>query len=403
MTPKQRLLGQSALQAFRSDIVPGAPEPTSDDQSAILVATLLRQSLAVEDDDMALRIRNEAMGIARRSLGTELLSQGCTYDDHPSESTSDVIRLLSQRSDHAGRLHLARHLLESAAEIETDPIEAGRVLSDRAKTERKLGHLDLAQEQAQRLLREGRSLRSPELVARAHHGLGALAQTRGNFAEFRVRVRAVLRISRANKFGRLYAAANSGLGTSHTLAGRYGDAAASYWRAYELCGGKGFIAQTALGNLGQTLLISGRPAEARKVVTMLMQNSSLATSAPLFGTFAIASAQLGDSEAVRWTAIQLNQLAKAKGHAREIAEALMECSAALDAIGEKAEAALMKRRSEVMATQFGFHSLTFREALQSVQRLREPQRFNAAAARVTSALEELEVPRIPELAAALPA
>jgi hypothetical protein len=133
-----------------------------------------------------------------------------------------------------------------------------------------------------------------------------------------------------------------------------------------------------------------------------MQIAPRAVVAPALGTFAIASVQMGDREGVLWAAQQIEKFAVGYGTAKETAEALMECSAALNAIGEKAVAGAMKRRSEEMATRYGFHGLTFQEALQSVQRIAEPPALTKAAARATAAIEDLEVPRFPELAA-LPA
>jgi hypothetical protein len=370
VTPKQRLLGQSALQAFRSDIVPGAPEGTPEDQATILVATLLRQSLGA-DEAAATLVREKALEIARDSLGEPALREGCTYDDCPAHSPSDVIRLLSQRTDRSGRLNLAQHLLESAAEIETDPIDSGRILSERARVTRKLGLLDLSYEQSNHLLREGRRLGSAELVVKATLGLSAVANMRGNYVANRASLRTAVRVARANRLKRLCADAYSGLGIMSTMRGLYGDAVAEFWKAYELSDGKGHIAQGALGNLGQTLLISGRPVEARKVATMVLQNAPLGTIAPTLGLFAIASAQLEDPEGVRWAAAQVSRLSIGIGNAKEIAEALMECSAALNSIADSGAGA-MKRRSEQMATRYGFHGLTFHEALQSVQRLVEP-------------------------------
>ena len=401
MTPKQRLLGQSALQAFRSDIVPGAPEGTAEDQATILVATLLRQSLAAEDS-AATVVRDKAIELARSSLGELALSEGCTYDDFPARSQSDVIRLLSQRTDRLGRLHLAEHLLESIAEIEIDPIDSGRILSERTRITRKLGLLDLAAEQLQELARAGRRLHSAELLAKAHFGFAALANMRGNFVEYRARLRVGIRIARANRLQRVCADGYSGLGTSSALQGKYGDAVAYFWKAHELAGGKGQIACSALSNLAQTLLISGRPVEARKVAAVVLQIAPRAVVAPVLGTFAIASVQIRDREGVLWAAQQIEKFSVGYGTAKETAEALMECSAALNAIGEKAVAGAMKRRSDEMATRFGFHGLTFQEALQSVQRIAEPPTLNKAAAKATAAIEALEVPRFPELAAALP-
>ena len=402
MNSQQRLPGQSALQAFRSDFVPDGPEATQEDQSAVLAATLLRQSLAAPDDVQASPIREKALEVARESLGETALAEGCTYDDFPATSFSDVIRLLAQRTDRSGRLHLAQHLLESAAEIETDPLASGRILSERARVARKLGFHDLSFEQCQQLHREGRRLQSGELVAKALFGLAALADSRGNNVERLVKLRAGVRVARANGLKRLWANGCLGLGTTSAMKGRYGDAVAHLWKAYELTGGKTFIAQAALSNLGQTLLISGRPVEARKVVTVVLQTSPWGALPATLGTFAIANAQLGDREGVRWAAKQINRYAIGFGDSKEIAESLMECSAALNAIGEKAEAAAMKRRSEDMAVRYGFHGLTFQEALQSVQRIADPPPFSAAAAHAAAAIEEMEVPRFPELAAALP-
>lgn len=399
MTPQQRLLGQSALQAFRSDIIPGEPAATQEDQSAVLVATLLRQSLA-SDADSATPIQAKALELARNSLGEDALTEGCSYDDFPARSRTDTLRLLAQRTDHAGRLHLAQHLLESAAEIETDPIDSGRILAERARVSRKLGFLDLSLEQAHQLLRHGRQLHSNELVVKAQFALAALAETRGNYVEYRAKLRAGIRIAKAHRFQRLCASGYSGLATSSAVSGKYGDAVAYFWKVYELTGGQGHIARTSLGNLGQTLLISGRPAEAKKVITFVLPQMPRGTMAPSLGLFAIASAQLGDHEGVRWAAAEVQRLAN--GNARELAEALMECSAALDWIGERSGAAAMKRSSEEMASRYGFHGLTFREALKSVQLMSAPSPFNMAATRATAAIEELEVPRIPELAAALP-
>lgn len=403
MTSKQRLLGQSALQAFRADLNPCAPEGSPEDQATILVATLLRQSLAAPDDLSAAPIREKALELARSSLGEHALSEGCTYDDFPARSSSDVIRLLSQRADRGGRLNLALHLIESANEIESDPLERGRILAEAVRTTRKLGHLDLSLEQSHQLLRHGRELRSPELTVKAHFEQAAVAQTRGNYVDFRAKTRAGLRIAKANRLRRLSANGWSGLGTSNALQGRYGDAVACFWKAYEQSGGAGQIAVATMGNLGNTLLISGRPAEARKVVSLAMQTAPKGSLFSMLGTFAVSSAQLGDAEGVRWAAAQVAHFASVQGNAVEIAEALMECSAALAAIGEKTEADAVKRRSEEMAARYGFHGLTFKEAMQSVRRISEPPAFNQAGSKAAAAIDDLQAPRIPELAAILSA
>lgn len=395
-------MGQSALQAFRADFPADGSSPTPEDHAAVLVATLLRQSLAAEGT-AAERVREDALKIARASLGEHALEQGSTYDGFPARSRTDTIRLLSQRTDLAGRLHLAEHLLESAAEMETDRVDAGRILADRAKMSRKRGQLDLSFEQLQQLLRDARVLKSSELAAKAHLGIAAVAETRGNFVEFRVRIKRVIRIAKAARLNNLLAVGYSGLATAESVGGRYGEAVACFWKAYRLIGGNGQIARAVLGNLAQTLLISGRPTEARKISVMVLQNAPpVITTLPTLGTYAIASAQLGDAEAVRWAGAEVRRLARGHTTPRDLAEALIECSAALQSIGETSDVATMRAQADELARRNGLHGLTFHEAVQSVKVLSKPHRFGAAATEVADEIVQLEVPRIPEMVAALP-
>ena len=396
VTPQHRLLGQSALQAYQSDAPIGGIEPTQDDQAAVLAATLLRQSLTGVDDEAAERLRSEAERIACASLGENALEQGCTYDDHPSRSRTDVVRRLVQRTEHAGRLNLAQHLLESIAQIEQEPISRGRILGDRARVSRKLGHLDLSFEQSQELLRTGKRAKLPELVALAYSVASAVAETRGNRLQFRELSKRSLRVARAGGFRKLQASGYLAMGTSDAMASRYGDAVANYWRAFGIVDGAGQIARAVLSNLATTLLMSGRPLEARKIATMVLQQPVPAISAlPSLGTYALACANLGDVDAVLWASGQVRQFGKSRHTARELAEAMIECAAALEAIGREAQAGVLKRRGEAIAQRHGFHDLTFEEAALSARGRRAPVHFHDAAAGATAEIVELNVPRIP--------
>jgi tetratricopeptide (TPR) repeat protein len=333
-----------------------------------------------------------------------MLAVGCTYDDFPARSRTGVVRLLAQRTDHSGRLHLADHLLESAAEIETEPIEAGRILFDRGRVARKLGRLDLSLEQYQQLLRDARKAKSPELAARAHYGLAAVAQTRGNFAECRAQDMRLIRIARGARLNNLLAGGYSGLATMDSMGGRYGDAVAHFWKAYQLVEGQGQIGRSVLGNLAQTLLVSGRPHEAKKVATIVLQaKPPLLSAMPVLGTLAIASAQVRDPGTVRWAHAQLRSIEETRTDPYNLAQALIECAAALETLGERADATAMRQRAEALAERYGFHGLTFQEAMLSVQLLAEPHRFHAAAAEAAAAIVDLDTPVLPRLLATLPA
>src|SRR4051812_8897874 len=209
-----RLVGRSALQAFQADLPEGWGRPTRDDNAAVLAATMLRQSLAAEDEETASRVRAEALTIARESLGEDALATGCSYDDFPARSSADVFRLLAQRTDHSGRVHLAAHILESAVAIALDPIDAARTHWDHSRMLRKLGQIDLSYEQTLQLLREARRLKSPDLAARAHSAFVAIAQTRGNYVEMRTQTKRVIRIAKSARLNSLLASGYSGLATA---------------------------------------------------------------------------------------------------------------------------------------------------------------------------------------------
>jgi hypothetical protein len=391
------LLGRSALQAFRSDLPPGGGEPTADDGVAIMVGSLLRQSLAGGASDAeAKAVRAEATAIASRSLGDDFLASGCTYDDHPAESQVDVMRLLAQRTEHAGRVLLAEHILESLAEFCDERIAAGRILADRSRVSRKRGLVDLAQAQIEELLRLGRRLRSDDLIVRALLGLSGLSQTRGNYAGMGELASEALVIGRRAGLRRLTASAHEGLGTAAAVVGDQNSAVNHYWAAYRLVSGKGLMAVAALGNLAQALLMAGHFEDARKIATMVLNTRPMLQAAlPVLGGFALASARLGDDAAVEWACGQVRGLSRSRHYAREIASALVECGWALEVIGKSAQAGVLRRRAESMATAYGFHDIMFDEAPLSRPGAAVRQPLTGEAAEAKAEIERLEVPGMP--------
>lgn len=391
---KKRLAGRSALQAFRDDLPLGGVEPTREDNEAILVATLMRQSLVAAPAQGA-RIRAEALSRARESLGSEALAEGCTYDEHAALSDIDILRVLAQRVALAGRVNLAQHLLETATELARDPMDSGRLLSDRSRNARKQGQLDLSEEQALELLRRGTRAKSDELMALAAGQLASIAQVRGNLVAMRERLEESITAARRGGLAKLTASAEAGLGIHAAYAGRYGDAVALLWSAYRRSRGKGTIALSALGNLAQTLLVSGRPDESRKIATLILQSRPpMQNALPVLGGYALSSARLSDAPAVTWACDQVRMHARSRHHAREVAGALVECGMALELIGRAAQAGVLRRRAEAIATDHGFHDLMFSEGLRAWTGMtpdREP--FAGDAAQAAAEIASLDLPR----------
>jgi hypothetical protein len=300
--------------------------------------------------------------------------------------------LVAQRAALDGRVNVAQHVLESATEVASDPIDMGRVLADRARNSRKQGHIDLAEEQALDLLRRGRRIASSELIALAKNQLAAFAQVRGNLPEFRSLLEeSVAEATRAG-LRRLLASGYAGLGFHAARTGNHGDAVAHLWAAYQKSGGSGAIAMAALVNLSQTLLISGRPKESKKVSMLLLeQGPPIQSALPALGSYAIASARLSDNASVMWASSQVRHFAKSPHHAREVAEALLECGLALEMLGHGAQGGVLRRRAEAISVAQGFHDLTFSEAIPSSSGIvpaRAP--FTVEAERATAEIASIE-------------
>jgi hypothetical protein len=388
--------GMSALQAYRADLPLGGTDPSANDGAAIMIGTLLRQSLLSTSDDAAgSRIRGEASAMARASLGAAVLAQGCTYDDHPAEADVDVFRLLAQRTEHTGWLNLAQHLLESTEPVCADPIVHGRLVFDRARIWRKRGFLDISEAQSEELLRHAKRIGSAELQARAHGMLASIAQSRGNIVVAGKHSAAQLAAARSAGTTRLTSAALEGLGVAAGIRGDYNAAVHYLWSAYDGINGSGILALAVLNGLAQALLVSGHPEDALRMWTVQLNGGPpMHLVMPAVGGIAIVSAQLGDAAGVAWAAEQIRQLAKHRHHQREIAGALLECALALDAVGNGPQAGVLRRRAEAIAVARGYHDLTFSDS-PTILPVAARQRFHGAAARAKEEIDKMEVPALP--------
>lgn len=388
--------GLSALQAYRADLPLGGADPSAQDGTAILVATLLRQSLVAATPEDAARVRDEALALARASLGPTMLAQGCTYDDHAAETALDVFRLLTQRTEHTGWLNLAQHILESTDQICDDPIARGRILYDRARISRKRAFLDLSEAQAEELLRRSKQLKSAELKARAHAMLASISQSRGNIAAASEQSTAALAAAREAGAVGLISVALEGIGIAAGIRGDHNSAVNYLWSAYQQVHGSGVQALAVLNGLAQTLLLSGHSEDARRMWAMQLSGGPpMHLVLPAVGGIALASAQLGDAKGVAWAADQVRQLARHRHHQREIAAALLECALALEVTGNGPQAGVLRRRAEGIALALGFHDLTFSDS-PTILPPAARQRFHGAAARAKAEIEQMEVPALPD-------
>jgi tetratricopeptide (TPR) repeat protein len=383
----RRLWGATPLESARLDGERTRGAASKGTGDILLIATLLRQA-AVGDSG---RTRRTALRAARAALGRDALRRGCAYDDRPAESDVDVIRLLAQGAEHAGLLSVAQGLLESAYRVSSTPLERGRVLNERARNSRKMGHLDLCQAQNAAVLQLAREIDSDELRARANFDLGALAQTRGNFVAMKRLVLRGIRVADRAKLGRLAASGYIGLGIHAARHGYFDEAVTNLWKALALSKGSAESAQEVLVNLAQVLLDAGHPAEARLVADFALRAvASVHTQLPALGCLAIAAARVGDRKATHAACAAVRRLARAGHQPREVSGALLDCAMALATLGADAPSGAMYERAMTLATAHGFHDLTFVPRPRPDGARREHD-FARPAARIVESLGDLEL------------
>ena len=380
-TRLKRLAGATALQSAHSDMQRATGHASTAVGNMLLVATLLRQTAVREDQ----RSRRIALRLARETLGANALRRGCTNDHRPAESELDVIRLLAHHAQQAGFLATAQNLLESASHLCETPLDRGRLLTERARNSRKLGLLDLCQAQNAAVLALANEIDSDELRVRATFDLAALAQTRGNFVAMKRFLQRGIRVAEQGGFGPLAATGYIGLGIHAAKRGQFDEAVSYLWTAYGRSDGRSEAAQEVLVNLGQVFLDAGHPAEAQIVSSLARQAAtSVHLTLPALGCLAVASARIGDRKTTNKACAAIRKLDKPGLYPRELAGALLDCSAAMAALGATAQAVALHERAMTLAGEYGFHDLTF------VPPAAQAHVFAAPATRIVQSLADLE-------------
>jgi tetratricopeptide (TPR) repeat protein len=392
-------LGQPALSAFRADIPVGGGELSPSDNDTLAVATLLRHAAAAPKSAITRRMLREATRIAKQSLGKRRLAQHCDLDTPGFESPLDVFRMMSERCDENGQLHLEDHMLASLERLAVPAsLTAGRIACRRARITLELGRLDLAQMQLEALLVNRLWKQFDEVRLRALLSLGGVAQARGNFPEHRRLVLRVVRLA-GDRYPRMAAVGFKSLAVGHSLMHDFDISLQHFWKAYDLLKGRNDRRETeVLSDMSQALLDAGRPAAARAGFARLLekgQRLAARNAFPLIGGYAVASAALGDRSGVEWATSQILLLAKQRGLQRQAADALFECSEALAAVGQPARAGTMRRRAVRLAERYGFHDLTFKAQPMAMKALPSPSPLTEHSEAVVGRVMEMEPDEMP--------
>ena len=211
-------------------------------------------------------------------------------------AVSAITRRIADVAEQRGALHQAFSMLCALEEVDApDVVEWGRVLAQRARVARKADAPEVARRLYGRVRRLGKMKQNAELLARAHVGLGVLAQYRGNLPEARRRYEAAVREADRSGIHELSSRAHHGMMVVAARAGAYAEALVHGWRAFTDAEGDADLEAESLLNLAQLALDLGEASAALNGFTAALTRTSLdRLTLPALGGAARAAAALGD-------------------------------------------------------------------------------------------------------------
>jgi hypothetical protein len=350
----------SAVSAYRKDMEKRKGPLGKDDGAWIAISTLVGQIGSARGGDRR-RILDEAAGMAAELFDPATLAYGCAFDPPPVDRRSSiaVVRLLAERIEDCGSLHLAMSLMNGLRGVlPAESPNAGRVLAQRARLTWKMGDATLALARYRHLNRKSRTLKSGELLMRSWAGYVAVAQLRGNYPDVRRWAQKVVQRAEAGHMVRLASLGHHGLMVGHAVACEFSDAIKHGWQAYRGRDGDRTGQLEMLSNIGRLFHDAGDNVSARSAfVRVLAARPMFRIGASALGGYALASAALGDEDAVRWAAEESSSLLETAAGGYETASALIDCANALEVVGDLPYGSVLRARGSTIAQYAGYHEV----------------------------------------------
>lgn len=379
-----------SLEAYRRDAVSIEDGAGLDDA---VVAAWLESTTRLERAAMT-------QGAERERLLSGFLAQHgvVTFPASEISATALVAAVMSMASEMEDQtfFRVAHSVLSTLLIIlpESEHLLRGRVIAQQARLARHLGDLGAAGRYYDEVNQISIDQNLVELKGRAWVGFGILAQLRGDFPEARRRFHAVLELPGAASES--VAVAHHQLLIAAAAARDYDTAASHAWQAFQ---GAGTSTQEteALLNLAQLLLDAGHARAAlRGFAAALARKPISRLELPILGGAACAAAAALPIAAaralVRNFADRLNVLVTSLRDGKSLpwpsASSLVELSEALAVVGDESGSRQMAERALAMATQHGFHQLTYR--LDNPVHVAQPAPLAESTNAILAAVDELE-------------
>ncbi len=386
------MLHLDVLDAYRADLASASADSFTDaDATWLTFASMLQRALGLPRRD-----REEYLRVAIAGLGIPLDDGPHRNGATPSDDTQGALfgRLIriADDAEQAGAFAVATTILDAGQAL----LDAGqdkwhgRMLWQQARILRKLGEVDLAQEQLVKLKDAGSELDDADLVALSWIGLAAVARVRGNFPDARQAFANALALAAqtdpALDVGRH---AQHGLLLSTAAAGDF-DAALLHGIA--ALDGSPSVDRRAevLTSLAAVCLDAGESLAAlHAFLQVLTCACPKRVRMNALGGAAVAAGKLGKTHIVEQLETLAEDIAtREHGFAHEIADMCREFYESFALLGQDEHAMHYRREALRRAEMHGFHEITHRIEAFSVPREAAPRHveLSAEALDVTRAL-----------------
>jgi tetratricopeptide (TPR) repeat protein len=310
----------------------------------------------------------------------------------------DAVMSVATEMEDGACFRMAHSVLSTLLIVvpENEALLRGRVLAQQGRIARHLGEHWAAARYYEEVERLGLEQHLAELTGRAWVGFGILAQFRGDFPEGRRRFSAVTELKGASSES--VCIAHHHLMIAAAAARDYDTAATHAWRAFK--DASTAIQETeALINLAQLLLDAGHPRAAlRGFAAALARNLVPRFALPTLGGAACAAATALPRPAaralIRNFAERVQSIVTSLRNGDSLpfpsTSALVETSEALAYVGDPQASEEIAARATALASNHGFHQLSYRLENPVHVRTPEPATASPSTHAIIAAIDELE-------------
>jgi tetratricopeptide (TPR) repeat protein len=359
------------LEAYRRDVERRATkEPFGEADGAwVVLATALwqqaqRPALAAAEGTtpgVPAAARRLGAGAGHEGVLWRVLDRGWVSAG-VDETVRELLAIAATIED-AGALLLAQTILTALGRViasRGSTLTCGRVIAQRARVERQLGHFDVAEDLYIDAGRLGATAGVPDLQVRSDLGRGVLARIRGNYPEARRLFRRGLRRAERAGLRELTGIAHEGLMVAANAAADFDTALRHGWAALAHAAGNAVKEADVLHNLADACLQAGEPEAALQGFLAAAERGAPRVRVAALANAALCAALLGRCALLRECVTRCEAELPVDAMPYERAQRLLTLADALTVAGDDDRAQSFRHRGLELAWTHRFTELLMR-------------------------------------------